>query len=283
MSKINRNLNNNISTLSYNIKKVILEWFTISYFQNSKGLYYNRGGGLGFGTPEGLYENLESKKSLIDIVTKTIYQSSVGHAQVNFLQFEYGCFAPNVPAIMKGEIPKEEDRGKITMQKVMDSLPGFRPSLVQAGATFALSQFSENEVFLLPKTEHSKTSSHELILNSRRCYHCCPRCQGLDGNAKCCKRPSCCNITDDPSDRYYIFSDSEKYCPNSVGQFDSNGHWKSFFPPRWLFTERNVEIAYNKFIQRLRIIQDTIIQRRKKGITTYEVLLPSRIPYGIAI
>lgn len=213
-------------------------------------------------------------------MTKTIYQSSAGHAQVNFLQFEYGCFAPNVPAIMKGEIPKEEDRGKITMQKVMDSLPGFRPSLVQAGATFALSQFSENEVFLLPKTEHSKTSSHELILNSRRCYHCCPRCQGLDGNAKCCKRPSCCNITDDSK---YIFSDSEKYCPNSVGQFDSNGHWKSFFPPRWLFTERNVEIAYNKFIQRLRIIQDTIIQRRKKGITTYEVLLPSRIPYGIAI
>ena len=250
-------------------------------FKNRKGLYYNRGGGLGFGTPEGLYETLESKKNLIDIVTKIIYQSSVGHAQVNFLQFEYGCFAPNVPAIMRGKIPTEENRGKITMDIVMESLPGFRPSLVQAGATFALSQFSENEIFLLPKTEHSKTSSHELVLNSRRCYHCCPRCQGLDGNAKCCKRPSCCNITDDSNE--YIFSESEKYCPNSVGEFDCNGHWNSFFPPRWLFTEKNVEIAYNKFIRRLRIIQDKIIQRRKKGITTYEVLLPSRIPYGIAI
>ena len=84
-------------------------------FKNRKGLYYNRGGGLGFGTPEGLYEKLESKKNLIDIVTKIIYQSSVGHAQVNFLQFEYGCFAPNVPAIMRGKIPTEENRGKITM------------------------------------------------------------------------------------------------------------------------------------------------------------------------
>ena len=210
-------------------------------------------------------------------MTKTIYQSSVGHAQVNFLQFEYGCFAPNVPAIMRGKIPKEENRGKITMDIVMDSLPGFRSSLVQAGVAFTLSEFSTDEVFLLPKTEHTKTSTHELVMSS---YHSCPRCHGSDNHAKCCQRSSCCKPRD-PNN--YVFSDSEIYCPNSTGHSDCSGEGNNFFPPRWLFTEKPVEIAYNKFIRELRKIQGNIIDRRKKGITKYEVLLPSRIPYGIAI
>ena len=169
------------------------------------------------------------------------------HAQVNFLQFEYGCFAPNTPAIMKGKIPKEQDRSKISMACIMKSLPGFRASLVQAGAAFTLSEFSDEEVFLLPRTEYDHRS-HELK----------PRC----------------------SDPNYRFSDSE------VFQTDSPLHnWKptGFFPPRWLFTEKAVEIAYNEFVRDLREIQRHILGRRSKGTTPYEVLLPSKIPYGIAI
>ena len=98
--------------------------------------------------PPGLPCTLETKSDLASIATKTMFQSSVGHAAVNFLQFEYGCFAPNIPGVMRGSIPNENDRGKIDMQHIQDSLPGLKPSLVQAGAAFALSEFSDDEVFL---------------------------------------------------------------------------------------------------------------------------------------
>ena len=39
----------------------------------------------------------------------------------------------------------------------------------------------------------------------------------------------------------------------------------------------------NKFIVGLREIQKSILKRKQMGMTPYEVLLPSRIPYGIAI
>ena len=163
--------------------------------------------------PPGLPQTLETKADLISIVTKVIFQSSVMHAAVNFLQFEYGCFAPNVPAVLRGPIPTEEDRGKIDLQRIMNTLPGREPSLVQAGAAFVLSEFSEDEVFLLPK--------------------------------------------------------------------------KGANQPAWLFTEVNAKLAFDKFQTKLQSIEDFIAHRNQElisnGEVPYEVLLPSRIPYGIAI
>ena len=101
-----------------------------------------------FTDDSGFCEHIDSKASLVNLSTKIIFQSSAMHAAVNFLQFEYGCFAPNVPALMRGSIPKEEDRGHIDMARILDSLPGLRASLVQAGAAFTLSEFSKDEVFL---------------------------------------------------------------------------------------------------------------------------------------
>ena len=230
----------------------------------------------GNSNPPGLSNVMETKETLMDIVTKTIYMSSVNHAQVNFLQFEYGCFAPNMPAVLKGDLPKEKDRGKITMQTVMDALPGLRSSLVQAGAAFTLSEFSDKEVFLLPESEVDRYHNENLI---KRCvdYNCrCPsryirkKDLGSKNAHKCdytCKK---CE-----SDEQYNFSYDHIY------QLDSKP--SGFFPPRWLFTEKEVEIAYNKFIEALREIQKSILKRRETGMTPYEVLLPSRIPYGIAI
>ena len=156
---------------------------------------------------------MENKKHLLDLVTKTIFQSSVMHAAVNFLQFEYGIFAPNVPALMRGRVPNESDRGKIDMNHILSSLPGLRASLVQAGAAFTLSEFSKDEVYLLPTTK-----------------------------------------------------------------------WK---PPRWLFTDEKVDEAYQEFISHLKRIEADIKTRNNalecQGKVPYEVLMPSKIPYGIAI
>lgn len=55
----------------------------------------------------------------------------MGHSAVNFLQFEYGCFAPNNPACMRGSMPKEEDRGHVSMDKILKSLPNQTLSATQ--------------------------------------------------------------------------------------------------------------------------------------------------------
>ena len=82
-------------------------------------------------------------------LTKIIFQSVVIHVAVNGLQFEFGCFSPNVPSLMKKQIPKESDRGKIDMKHILDSLPGLMPCLAQAGVSYALTRPSPDEVFLL--------------------------------------------------------------------------------------------------------------------------------------
>ena len=164
-------------------------------------------------TPPGLPECLISREQLGGIITNVIFQSSVGHAAVNFLQFDYGCYAPNVPALLKGKIPTEEDKGQIFMHRIKDTLPGRENSLEQAGAAFVLSEFSEDEVFLLPKNEKNQA--------------------------------------------------------------------------KWLFTELEAKLVFDKFLSRLEHIENSINERnnilREKGKIPYEVLLPSRIPYGIAI
>ena len=164
--------------------------------------------------PPGLPENLTTKAELAGIVTKVIFQSSVMHAAVNFLQFDYGCYAPNVPALLKGKIPTLEDKGQISEDDVKKALPGRDNSLHQAGAAYALSRFSEDEVFLLHPEE---------------------------------------------------------------GRDES----------RFLFTEPDARSVFNKFQGTLGQIENTIINRnnvlKENGETPYEVLLPSKIPYGVAI
>ena len=165
--------------------------------------------------PPGLPDRINTKSQLVSFITKIIFQSAVIHSAVNFMQFEYGCFAPNVPSLMKGKIPKECDRGNITEENIMKSLPGLKPCLTQAGVSFALTQFSKDEVFLLPDREGKES------------------------------------------------------------------------PPRWMFTEESAKKAQDKFVQNLEEIEAKIISRNENlianGKIPYEVLRPSRIPYGITI
>ena len=54
-------------------------------------------------------------------------------------------------------------------------------------------------------------------------------------------------------------------------------------PPIWLFTEQNIVNAYLKFQRSLLDIEDHIKMRNKGLRYPYKVLMPSRIPYSIAI
>ena len=142
-----------------------------------------------------------------------IFQASVGHATVNFLQFTYGCFLPNSPGVLIGSIPTKVDKEQINETFVKNSLPGRDKCLEQAGAAFVLSEFSDDEVFLLGKQDLPQ--------------------------------------------------------------------------PKSLFTEKEAKSVLENFQTRLQEIENLIIERNnnlmEKGDVPYENLLPSRIPYGIAI
>ena len=65
----------------------------------------------------------------------------------NFLgYFRYSQFIPNNPAIMLGKVPTEEDRGKITMQRILESLPpdivAFK--LLAGGEVVFITRMNEN-------------------------------------------------------------------------------------------------------------------------------------------
>ena len=64
-----------------------------------------------------------------------------------------------MPGVLKGSIPTEDDKGKITEEDCLSTLTGREKCLEQAGAAFVLSEFSEDEVFLLPKDDKQKQCS----------------------------------------------------------------------------------------------------------------------------
>ena len=55
------------------------------------------------------------------------------------------------------------------------------------------------------------------------------------------------------------------------------------YPPRWLFNEESVRMAFKVFQNRLYKIEEKIQDRNMELDIPYEVLLPSQIPSGIAI
>lgn len=177
---------------------------------------------------------LESKCELVKVCTMIMFTCSVQHAAVNFLQWHYGCFAPISPSTMLGKIPKEKDRGKITKQDIIHALPDDWISARFASICHTLSDFSEDEVFLLHEKNKKNESTQNLKTDIQRC---------------------------------------------STSELIATG----ILPPRWLFTEQSILKAYLKFRSSLIDIEKHI-KRRNKGLRyPYEVLMPSKIPYSIAI
>lgn len=149
--------------------------------------------------------NVATKIRLVDVLTKIIFAVSVTHASVNYLQFDYMGFAPCYPGTMRGAMPNEDDRGRIDMKRILDSLPDQMLSANQAGLVYAMSCYSSDELYL------------------------------------------------------------------------------TMTPPELLFTEIEVFEAIEKFQNSLRVIEEDILIRNEDLRVPYEVLLPSKIPYGINI
>ena len=69
------------------------------------------------------------------------------YTTIDFLEyFRYFKFIPNNPGLMLGKVPTEEDRGKITMQRILKSLPpdivAFK--LLAGGEVVFITRMNEN-------------------------------------------------------------------------------------------------------------------------------------------
>ena len=209
---------------------------------------------------------LQTKEELIELCTKIIFASTVKHAAINFLQWEYACFAPVSPYSMRGKIPTEDERGKITTKFIMDSLPERKVCIRSAGIAFTLTEFSDDEVYLLlpgsKKGNRRKSVEHtKLVTNTKNHL-----------NGVIIKGA-------------YSEQNLSKACKpkNDVESLAVLSLTSDLFPPRWLFNENAVKMAFLAFQNRLHRIEENIQDRNLQLDIPYEVLLPSRIPSGIAI
>ncbi|XP_056090801.1 polyunsaturated fatty acid 5-lipoxygenase-like [Rhinichthys klamathensis goyatoka] len=91
-------------------------------------------------------KSLRTREELVKYLTVVIFTASAQHAAVNFGQFDwYGCI-PNSPSIMRK--PPPEQKGKVDMKYIMESLPDRGCSRTTLGAVWALSCFQTDERYL---------------------------------------------------------------------------------------------------------------------------------------
>ena len=203
-------------------------------------------------------EEIRTKGELIEMCTMVMFHSSARHSSVNFPSFDYACFAPVSPVCMRGKIPTEADRGKITEQDILNSLPDPILSIRGAGIAMRTSEYSPDEVFLLQRTK--KKNKRKSLFGSAL------KILGLAGN----------------QEPFPPLQDGQK--EDEVSGENHASQIKSIvLPPRWLFNEDEVKLAFGSFQKKLQEIEDVINIRNKELDIPYAVLLPSKIPFGIAI
>ncbi|XP_029464989.1 arachidonate 5-lipoxygenase [Rhinatrema bivittatum] len=102
--------------------------------------------GLRASKDTGFPKCLKTKETLIEYLTLVIFTASGQHAAVNFGQYDWCSWIPNAPPTMRCPPPKE--KGTVTIEYIIESLPDRGRSCWHLGAVWALSQFQDNELFL---------------------------------------------------------------------------------------------------------------------------------------
>ncbi|XP_034959410.1 polyunsaturated fatty acid 5-lipoxygenase [Zootoca vivipara] len=94
----------------------------------------------------GFPKTIKTRQKLSEYLTVVIFTASAQHAAVNFGQYDWCSWIPNAPPTMRRPPPTE--KGSVTIEYIVESLPDRGRSCWHLGAVWALSQFQENEVFL---------------------------------------------------------------------------------------------------------------------------------------
>ncbi|KAM9610451.1 polyunsaturated fatty acid 5-lipoxygenase isoform 4-T5 [Morphnus guianensis] len=94
----------------------------------------------------GFPKTIRTREKLAEYLTVIIFTTSAQHAAVNFGQYDWCSWIPNAPPTMRRPPPTE--KGTVTIEQIVESLPDRGRSCWHLGAVWALSQFQDNELFL---------------------------------------------------------------------------------------------------------------------------------------
>ncbi|XP_028651771.1 polyunsaturated fatty acid 5-lipoxygenase [Erpetoichthys calabaricus] len=94
----------------------------------------------------GFPKTISTIDQLNEYLTVVVFTASAQHAAVNFGQYDWCSWIPNSPPTMRR--PPPEEKGMVTIEYIIESLPDRGRSCWHLGAVWALSQFQENELFL---------------------------------------------------------------------------------------------------------------------------------------
>ncbi|XP_067390825.1 polyunsaturated fatty acid 5-lipoxygenase isoform X1 [Emydura macquarii macquarii] len=94
----------------------------------------------------GFPKTIKTREKLSEYLTVAIFTASGQHAAVNFGQYDWCSWIPNSPPTMR--LPPPTEKGTVTIEQIVESLPDRGRSCWHLGAVWALSQFQENELFL---------------------------------------------------------------------------------------------------------------------------------------
>ncbi|XP_063154677.1 polyunsaturated fatty acid 5-lipoxygenase [Candoia aspera] len=130
-----------IVNIYYGSEEAVCEDLELQAFVKDIFVYGMRGN-----KDSGFPKTIKTRERLSEYLTIVIFTSSAQHAAVNFGQYDWCSWIPNAPPTMR--CPPPTEKGKTTIEYIIESLPDRGRSCWHLGAVWALSQFQENEVFL---------------------------------------------------------------------------------------------------------------------------------------
>ncbi|XP_030343676.1 arachidonate 5-lipoxygenase isoform X4 [Strigops habroptila] len=86
---------------------------------------------------------IRTREKLAEYLTVIIFTTSAQHAGVNFGQYDWCSWIPNAPPTMR--CPPPTEKGTVTIEQIVESLPDRGRSCWHLGAVWALSQFQDSE------------------------------------------------------------------------------------------------------------------------------------------
>jgi arachidonate 15-lipoxygenase len=95
------------------------------------------------GRVKGMPERITNVAELIEIITTVIFTCGPQHSAVNFAQYEYMTFVPNMPLAAYQDVPAENPRmaDPMTDKKILDLLPPYKRSAEQLEILDVLSAY----------------------------------------------------------------------------------------------------------------------------------------------
>lgn len=96
------------------------------------------------GRVKGMPDSIRSVAQLADIVSVVIFSCAPLHSALNFAQYEYMAYVPNMPYAAYQPVP--DQKGGMTMETIMKFLPPFKPAADQVFWTMVLTSYQCDQI-----------------------------------------------------------------------------------------------------------------------------------------